>query len=820
METLLQDVRYGVRMLWKNPTTTLVAVLTLALGIGANTAIFGTLNGLFLRQLPVANASRLTVVAQETKGQPDASYEMSYPDYRDVRSQARGFSDVLAYNLNVVALDYRNQADTIVISYVSDNYFTALGLKPAIGRLLYGHEVEERGQEPVIVLGHDYWEKRFNGDPGIIGKQVKLNGRSTTVIGVAPGSFHGLYSIVDMQAYAPLGMRTMSIENQDFWTRRGAGSLKVLGILNPGVSLKQAQSSLDVVTRRLASQYPEDKDLAARIYPERLARPDPDPTNQTVIAGVLFMFLAGMVLLLACSNVANIILVRATSRGREMAVRAALGAARSRLVRQMITESTLLALLGGSAGMLLGAWVTRLLGSIHIDILGSRLLFNFPFDLHVFLFGMSAALATGLLVGMAPAVRSSRINLNQVLHEGSRGIVAGTGRSWLRNALVVMQVAGSLMLLVVTGLFVRSARNAEHVYLGFDPDHVLNATVDLRSLGFRREQTHRFFHELEERAQRIPGVQSASIAGSVPMGISSSSHRVYIEGRTSDEKQPVPVIRYNSVGTQYFDVMRVPLLLGRTFTEQDNEKAPLVAIVNEVMAQRFWPNLDPIGKRFSVTGPAGPFIQIVGLTKQGRYTGPAEDPTPFFYVPMPQDDEAVATIQLRTSGSPETLGPDLVRVIHSLAPSLPVLDVQSMETVLQGVNGLFLFRMAARFSGSLGLVGLLLALVGVYGVISYTAAQRTHEIGIRMALGASRGDVLKMILRQGFLMIGNGLAAGLLLTFVAARAISGLLVGVKPTDPLTLLVASAFLAGVGILASFLPARRAMRVEPLRALKYE
>lgn len=820
METLFQDIKFGARMLFKNPVTTLVAVITLALGIGANTAIFGTLNGLFLRELPVANASRLAVIGAETRGQPDSRYEFSYLDYRDIRQQASGFSDVLAYNLNLVALDSGNQADTIVVSYVSDNYFSALGLKPAAGQLLYGNEVEERGHEPVIVLGNAYWKKRFNGDPGVVGKQIKLNGHSTTVVGVAPEGFHGLYSLVDMDAYAPLGMRTLSSDSQSFWTKRDSRSLKMLGYLKPGVTLKEAQSSLNVVMSRLAEQYPEDKDQSARIYPERLARPEPDPSNGTVIAGVLFMGLAGMVLLLACTNVANIILVKATSRNREMAVRAALGAARSRLIRQLITESTLLALLGGVMGMVLGASVTHALGNIHIVVLGNQLLFSFPFDWHVFAFGMTAALVTGILVGLAPAMRASRTNLNQVLHEGSRGILAGTGRSRLRNALVIVQIAGSLMLLVVTGLFVRSARNAEHVYLGFDPSHVLNATIDTRSQGFDKARARRFYRELEERVQHMPGVVSASITTSVPMGVNGDSNHVYVEGSTASDKQAVPSVRYSAVGVQYFDVMRVPLLRGRTFTEQDDDKAPLVAVVNEVMAQRFWPNQDVIGKRFSVDGPAGPFIQIVGLTKQGKYTGPAEDPTPFFYIPMQQNDSLVAMIQLRTAGAPELLGPELVREIHSIAPNLPVIDVQKMDEVLEGVNGLFLFRMATRFSGSLGLVGLILAVVGVYGVISYAAAQRTHEIGVRMALGASRLNILKMILKQGSMMVGGGLAAGLLLTVVAGRGISSLLVGVSPTDALTLVLASLFLASVGLLASFLPARRAMKVEPLRALKCE
>lgn len=532
------------------------------------------------------------------------------------------------------------------------------------------------------------------------------------------------------------------------------------------------------------------------------------------------MLLAGMVLLLACTNVVNIVLVRSTSRAREMAIRAALGAARIRLVRQMITESTLLALLGGIGGMALGAWVSHLLGNIRIMVLGSPLLFDFPFDWRVFACGMIAALVTGLIVGMAPAMRASRTDLNQVLHEGSRGVVAGSNRSLLRNGLVVTQVAFSLTLLVVTGLFVRSAQNAEHVFLGFDPGHLLNATMDTRNLGYDKVRARRFYRELEERVRRIPGVQSASISANVPMGVSSDNDRVYVEGQAADRKESVPLLRFNSVGVQYFATMRIPLLRGRTFTEQDNDKAPLVAVVNEAMAQKFWPNQDVIGKRFSVEGPGGPFIEIVGLTKQGKYTGPAEDPTPFFYRPMEQDGQPVGVIQLRTAGAPEALGPDLVREIRALAPSLPIVDLQSMEQVLQGVNGLFLYRMATRFSGALGLVGLILALVGVYGVISYTASQRTHEIGVRMALGASRGSIMNMVLRQGFVLIGAGLFAGLILSVLTGTVIKSMLVNLSPADPLTLIAAALFLGGVGFLASLIPARRAMNIEPLKALRYD
>jgi len=820
MDTLFQDIKFGARVLIKNPVVTIVAVLTLALGIGANTAIFSTLNSFFLRPLPVANADRLAYIGGQIKGFNDGSTGFSYLDFRDLRSQSDSFTDLLAYNFNLVGLDYQEKADPILVSFVTSNYFSALGLQPAAGSLISGAEKEQKGTEPVVVLGYAYWKKRFNADPAIVGKQVKVNGTPATIIGVAPEGFHGLYSIVEMQAYLPLGLRTAWSDSDSFWTKRDSHQLKVYGVLKPGVSMKQAQSSLNVIMQRLSRQYPEDKDFSARLYPERLARPEPDPTNATVIAAVLFMALAGLVLLLACTNVANIIMVRATARGREMAVRSALGAGRLRLVRQLMTESILLALLGGAAGLLLGAWVSNLLGSIQLVALGSPLRFDFSFDWRVFVFGMAAALLTGVLVGLAPAFRVSRANLSTVLHEGSRGVLAGTVRTRLRNTLVVVQVAGSLMLLVVAGLFVRSTRNAERVYLGFDPTHVLNASMDVREIGLDKERAHRFFRDLEERMRNVPGVQSVSLAATVPMGYSNDANSVYLEGTAPDSKEAAPVVFYDSVSRDYFTTMRVPVLRGRVFTDLDTDKSPLVAVVNEAMAQKYWPKQDPIGKRFSMKAASGPFMEIVGVVKTGKYTGPGESPTPFFYVPQDQDPQLVRTLQLRTAGVPESLIPDVEREIHTLAPSLPLFGVESMEQSLEGANGFFLFRMGTRFAGALGLLGLVLALVGVYGVISYAAAQRTHEIGVRMALGANRLTILKMVLKQGFYLIGGGLAAGLLLVFAATRGISNLLVGVSPTDPLTLGLASVFLASVGLLASFIPARRAMNVEPLRALKYE
>jgi predicted permease len=822
MGTLIQDIRYGIRMLRKNPAMTLVATLTLALGIGANTTIFSAVNGLMLRPLPVANAGRLVVLAGEPKG-GNLFTQFSYPDFQDIRSQADGFSDVYGFSLRLAGMEADGKVEPVLFSYVSGNFFSATGLKPAVGTLIYGADTEKNGTEPVAVLGYSYWKKRFNSDKSIVGRQVKMNGHFVTIVGVAPEGFRGTYSLIDMQAYLPLGTRMLWDQNaQDknaYWTKRDSRDIKILAVLKPGVTRQQAQVSANVVAQRLNQQFPEThKSESFYAYPERLARPDPDPTNGLMIVGVLFMALAGMVLLLACSNVANIVLVRATAREREMAVRTALGAARMRIVRQLLTEGFLLALMGGVLGVIAGIWTTRLISSFHIEVADVPLQFDFSFDWRVFSFALAIAAMTGLIVGMAPAWRAARADFNKVLHEGSRGIL-GSGKSRVRSVLVVGQVAVSLVLLVVAGLFVRSTQNAEHTYLGFDPHHVLNLTMETRSIGFDMPKTQQFFRDMQERVRALPGVESVSIASSIPMGYSNNSSPVYAEAQSYSAKDAVPQALYNVVSADYFKTLRIPVLRGRALNEQDNEKAPKVAVINEAMAKKIWPNQDALGKHFS-TKTGGPAIEVVGIAKQGRYNDPVDDTTLFYYQPQLQDPATFVTLQLRTAGDPQLMIPTVEQQIHNLAPGLPLTDVQTMDESLGGVNGFFIYRMGSRFTVALGLLGLVLALVGVYSVISYAAAQKTHEIGVRMALGAGRGDILKMVLRQGFVLVGAGLLAGLVLTFIAGRGLGSLLVGVSPSDPLTLIAVTLLLGGVGLVASFIPARRAMKIEPLSALKYE
>ena len=819
MNNFLQDLRYGFRVLAKSPGFAIVAILTLALGIGANTAIFSMVDSLLLRPLPVKDPQQLTVIAYQQKNGPVLN-QFSIPEYQDMRKQTpEVFSGLFAYQVGMDGLSVDGQADRIMTNYVTGNFFSSLGIKPAVGRLLLPSEGETLNADPVIVLGYSYWKTRFGGDSSIVGRKVTVDGHPMTVVGVAPEGFYGVYPLLNVQGYLPLGMAGIDGSPSDFASNRAYRNLAVLGRLQPDKTLAQAQATLAVVGRRISEEYPkEEKDLALQVYPEIRARPNPDPKNTLMVISGLFLGLAALVLLLACINVANILLVRATVREREMAIRAALGAGRIRLIRQLLTESVLLALAGGAAGILLGEWGSAALASMNVQAdLPIRL--DFGFDWRIFAYAFSAALLTGLIVGIVPAVRASRGDLSSVLHSGGRGIVGSKQR--LRNTLVVAQVSGSLMLLIIAGLFMRSLGAARNTKLGFDPSHVVNMSMDPVEIGYTDAQTRAFYKSLLERVRALPGVESASLANSVPMGYYNNGDALVIEGLETPPGQPTPNSLYAVVSTDYFKTMRIPLVSGRSFTEADSDTAPYVAVVNETLAKRYWPNQDPIGKQFRLGAEASQVIQVVGVSKDSRNQGATGTIQTFLYVPFEQHSKtsSLETLQVRTTGAPAAMIPQLEHVLNSLAPDLPLFDVKTMTVALNTLNGLLTFELAAILAAALGSLGLVLSIVGVYGVVSYAANQRTHEIGIRIALGAQPIDILKMIFRQGLVVVGIGLALGLAVAFAAARVVGNFL-AVSATDPLTYFSVSALLTFVALTACYVPARRAMRVDPMVALRYE
>ena len=823
MRGLLQDLRHAVRLLVKSPGFTAVAVLTLALGIGVNTTVFSVINGMLLRPIPVPHPEQITVLAAQQEGSQDFQ-SFSYPDYQDIRSQADMFSDILAYRVSLVGLSVDGKGEHCVISRVTGNYFTTAGIQPALGRLILPSEGQTPGADPVFVLGYAYWQRRFGGDNNVLGKQVEMDGHPVTIVGVAPKGFPGLYAFLNMDGYVPLSAVAGLGGNapvEEMWTHREERSLQLRGRLKPGVDLRQAEASLQVVAHRLAEQHADtDKGIRFSAFPERLARPEPDPDATIPKVSLAFTVLAVLVLLVACFNIANILLVRATARQREMAIRTAIGAGWGRLVRQSMTESLLLAVLGGAGGLLLGWWASGFLSSLP---LGTDLPveFNFQPDARVYLFTAIVVLLTAVLVGTVPALPLAKTDINNVLREGGRGSSEGRHRNFMRSSLVVAQLAGSLLLLVVAGLFVRSLGKAEKLYLGFDADHLVDVSLDIHEIGYEEPQGKEFFRTAEERLRALPGVVSVTQAFSIPMGLIGSAGQVIPDNHPQEPGQVPPVVLNNYVTPSYFETLRIPIKRGRSFTDADNEHAPKVAVINETMAKKFWPNEDALGQRFKSKDREHKWAEceVVGIAQDSKYKGIVEDPTPYFYRPLAQHYISLRNFQVRTSLPPENLEQQIASTITELAPGLPV-TVKTMEQDLQGLNGYMFFRLGAQLSGTMGLLGLLLAVVGVYSVVSYAATQRTHEIGIRMALGAESRDVLKMMLSRSLIMIAVGVAIGTILAFLGARALASFLVGISPSDPVTFGTVMVLLLGVALLACLIPAYRATRVDPLVALRYE
>ena len=819
METLFQDIRYGLRMLRKSPAFTMVAVITLALGIGANTTIFSMVNSFLLRPLPVHDPGRIVTLTEMQKGGANNNV-FSVPEYRDIRDQTHDvLSDLLGYQFGMDGLTVDGKTDRILSNYVSGNYFSTLGLNPTLGRLILPSEGEVLGADPVMVLSYSFWKTRFSSDPEIVGKRVTLDGHPVTVVGVGPKNFDGISSFLKCQAFLPLGMAFIDGYPADFLTNRKLQMVMLYGRIGPDVSLKTAQSKLDLVERRFQEQYPDShKNESLRIVPELRSRPNPDPNNTMLVISGLFLGLATLVLLLACVNVANILLVRATVRGREMAIRAAMGAARTRLIRQLVTESVVLALAGGAAGIAVGLSGSSLLSAlnIHVDL---PLRFDFGFDWRIFGFAMAIALATGVIIGLIPALRASRQDLRTVLHESGRGVIAGRHR--LRDVLVVAQVGGSLMLLIIAMLFTRSLGKAQQSDLGFEPKGIINFTMDPTEVGYNEQQGREFYKNLLERTRAIPGVESATTAGATPMGYLGGNDLVDVDGYQPPPGEAKTPLVYNIVSSEYLATLKIPLLRGRTIDERDTETSPYVAVVNEAMVKKYWPNTDPMNRHFKIGSDPQHSIQIVGVVKDTHVRSITGTIEPYFYLPFAQHytGNSLSTLQVRTSVAPALVISQVEHIIESLAPTMPVFDVQTMTQALDTLNGLLLFQIGAGLAAALGLLGLVLAVVGVYGVISYSASQRTHEIGIRMAVGAEPMQILRLVFRQGLLIVVIGLAVGIAAAFASARVLKGFLV-VSATDPLTYITVVVALTFVALSACYIPARRAAKVEPMVALRYE
>jgi predicted permease len=818
VETAALDIRCGIRTLLKNPGLTAAAVATLALGLGANTAIFGIVDSFLLKPLPVAAPEQLTVLAYRQKNGP-LQPQFSIPEYQDIRQDSSAvFSGMLCYEPGLDGLTVNGKTEPALIHYVSGDYFGTLGIQPHLGRYIYPAEGESPGTDPVAVLGYSYWMSRFAGDAGVVGRRVSINGRVITVIGVTPRGFRGVDSMVEVNCYLPLGMLMLeSWVPADFMTNRNLRNLILMGRLRPGVSVAEARAEMGVVAGHISQEHPESNEgMALSVFHERMARPQPDSSGTVVKIATLFLVLAALVLILAAVNVANLLLVRAAARQRELAVRAALGAGRGRLIRQMMTESGLLAVAGGFGGLLAGGWAGSL--ASHIRLQSNAPLVDFQFDWRVFVFGFAGVVGTGAIIGVAPALAACHSNLNDLLRQGGRTVTGGGQR--MRSSLVAVQVAGSAMLLIVGGLLGRSLWNAQQSDLGFDPGHIVNLTMDPHGIGFSEAEGRKFYKELLARAQTLPGVESVSLANVVPMGYSWNLDTLRVPGYELPAGEPLPIIFDNFVSPGYFKTMGIGFVAGRDFDDADSEGAPGVAIVNQAMAARFWPGQDPIGREFTFGDGPQRRARIVGVVKDSRFHGMAGPIEPFFYAPWPQVYSSVETLQVRGPGPTAAMIREMVAAIHDMSSDMPVFDAQPMTEALNSVQGLLIYRAGAAVAATLGVSGLVLALVGVYGVVSYGAKQQTQEIGIRMALGARWRDILRAVLGQAVTIIGCGLGAGLVSAACVARLMSAVLIGVNSIDPLTYGVVSGALGLAALAASYIPARRAMRIELTSALHYE
>jgi len=806
LEGWARDLRYAARMLRKAPLLTLACVATFALGIGANTVVFSMANALLWRQPPLAQPQQINFLRILRHGAPGV--DMLPAEVEQVRQQTAGvFRDVAAASLGQLGLSVNGHAETMFASYVTGNFFQLLGVRPALGRFFFAPTgVVDR--DPELVLSYAYWRSRFGGDPGVVGRAAAVNGQAVTIVGVGPKDFHGISDLFDTQAFLPMGLAPAHQTGQFV-------SALPLVRRRPGGSLQAEQAELDLVAARMAQADPKQfHGLRIQAVPLGVGLLNSNGENPFPMVSTLFLSLSGLVLLLAAANVMGLLLARASTRQREMAVRAALGGGRRRLARQVFLETLLLALAGGAAGMVLGIFGSRALSALP-PAGGFPLVLDFSFDGRVFGYGLAMALLVALTAGLVPAWRAAGADPNDALRSDHGG--AGRRRQRLRSALVAAQVAGSLALLIVGGLFVRSLRHAETASLGFDPSQAWNFSLDTDGAGYLPARGRQYYAQLLPRARALPGVLAASLAQEVPFGLDSSATGVRLSPAPAPSgAPPPPSAGYSAVSGGYFATLRIPLLQGRSFGAGDGVSAPAVAVVSRALAQRLWPRGNALGQTFVRGDKPSPALRVVGVV--GDVTANFSTSSRlFFYVPLAQNYTPQQILQVRLA--PGTRPAAVAQAIARLDANVPV-SVQSMDDAVDGINGLYIFHLGARLAMWLGLLGLALALVGVYGVVAYSAAQRTHETGIRMALGARPRQVAAAILRQALAIVATGMGLGLLLAAAIGKLVGAFLVGISGLDPLTFALASLLLATVALAASLLPAWRATRADPLAALRCE
>jgi len=811
MDALLQDLRYGLRALAKSPGFTAVAVLTLALGLGANATIFTWLDAILLRPLPgVTDVERIVNVVgtNETQG----FIGTSYPDYRDLRDGTASLAGVLAHDPRPMSLLAGGQPERVWGMLVSANYFEVLGVRALRGRTFRPHE-EAPGAPPSVILAHGLWQRRFAGDPAIVGKPVSLNGLPCTVVGVAPPEFRGSIMGLSFDAWVPMGMQERMVPGGSRLEARDHRWLDLLARLRPGASVREARAEIHTIAARLQSEYPaSNRGRGLDVFPLSAT-----PVGATrFLAPVLFVLLGavGFVLLIACANVANLLLVRAAGRRREIAVRLALGASRGRLLRQLLTESLLLACIGGAAGLLVAHWGAELLASFTPPS-------DFPVGLNpgvdsrALAFALALSVVTGVVFGLAPALRASRPDVVGTLKDEAGTTAGGFRRARLRGGLVVAQVSLSLLLLVGAGLLLRSLENARSFDPGFNPRGILLASFDLFPNGHTPETGRAFLRQLLARASALPGARHVSLARRVPLGMGGSSSSHFTVEGYSPPPQESAWAHKNEVGPDYFRTMEIPLVAGRDFGLQDDSDAPRVGVVNETMARRYWPGREALGGRVR---DGADVYTVVGVARDSKTRLLTDPPAPVLYRSALQAYRGDLTLLVRTEGEPSLLAPRIREQVRALDPALPLFGLRTMEDHVRFAT--FQQRMTGTLLAVLGGLALVLAAVGIYGVLAYAVAQRTREIGVRVALGGRRGDILGLVVRQAMGLTTIGLAIGLAIAVAVMPLMGRLLFGVSPRDLPTLAGVALILGVVALLASSVPARRAMRIDPIVALRYQ
>ena len=819
LSELLQDIRWSLRSLKRSPGFALVVVLALGLGIGSNAAIFSVVNAFLLRPLPVRDADRLIVVAQTSPGSPLPG-SVSYPNFLDIRAQSDVLSDAVLFRGAVVSAraDGWSNTERSFIDLVSDNYFATLGVKAEVGDVISTDAA--RRKEPLIVLDNRFWKRRFQSDPAIVGKIVRLNGTPYTVAGVVDKKFTGTEELIIADAYASIstiGLLNPGDEAQ--LENRNWSSSRVLGVLKPGVTVSQAQVRLKALAGRIGTQYaPEEAGIEFVIAKETSARPDIAVSHIMPWVSSVFMGLTMLVMIVACVNVTNLMLARSSARQNELVVRRALGASEMRMVRQLLTESVVLAMLGLGAGLLLAKWITGWISGIRLAI-DYPVEFNVSLDWRGFGFTAAIAIAAGILTGIVPALRSGRGSLSDMLREGTRGGTGSVSRGRLQSVLVIAQVAVSLVLLISAGLFTMSVRAAARTDLGFRASNLLLMSADLAPLHIDANRKRLMYTQILEHSKMLPGVTNAALARDIPMGGNNSSLNAYFDDDIPTVKDRKLEIYTNTVSPGYFATMGLRVVKGREFTPDDRDSSARVVVINSEMARRFWPGKDPLLQKFR-TSKSGLPNQIVGVVADTKYTFLNEAPQPYIYQALAQRSADNVTLHLRTLGEPTVVAASARRALQDLNPDLAVYGVRTMETHLNDGLAFLFVRFGAQVAATLGLLGLIQAIVGLYGVISYGVSQRTREIGIRIALGASQANVMHDVLSRGAKLTGTGLAIGLVIAGASMRLMQNLLFGVNATDWRMFAAAAAVLGAVAIVSAWIPARRASRMEPIIALRSE